>query len=300
VDALTSPSTFAAAVDTLRFPPTAFPRGKPVQKNLDTHYINLSGLFGSLAREGFGGTVIMVYEDGTEALIVFREGTIITAYALDDAGRKLGLPALSHAIGLSARVRAYVDVFKLEHEVLVALLPLLHGVQVPATAKARSLEERMEDFRKAEFVGALIAGEQVPEATCLIYAGTPMGWYDAQGVESDTGMRPPELKSLTVRAFALENADTFAAINLALDKINVGGRIRGVLQDDLRDLGLVLYARGLAKAGVTDEGHASKAQYAALAEDAERSLQVLRGPAPARRVAGLLRTELDAMLDVGF
>ncbi len=287
-------------MDTLRLPPTAFPRGKPVQKNLDTHYINLSGLFGSLAREGFGGTVVMVYEDGTEALIVFREGTIITAYAADPEGRKLGLPALSHAIGLAAKVRAYVDVFKLEHEFLVALLPLLHGVQVPAEAKARSLEERMEDFRKSEFVGALIAGEQVPEATCLIYAGTPMGWFDAQGAETETGMRPPELKSLTIRAFALENADTFAAINLALDKINVGAKIRGVLESELSELGLVMYARGLTRAGIADEGHASKAQYAAVAEDVERSLQVLRGPVPARRATSRLQVVLDGMLDVGF
>ncbi|MEK7476933.1 MAG: hypothetical protein AAB152_15020 [Candidatus Coatesbacteria bacterium] len=300
MDLIANSSVFAAAVDALKFPPTSFPKGKPIQKNLDTHYVNLEALFSSLAREGFGGSVVMVFEEGTEALIVFREGTIITAYAFGDDGKKTGLPALSHALVLAKDSRAYVDVFKLEHEILVALLPLLHGVQVPVEAAARSLDERLAGFKKAEFVGAIVVGEQVPETVGLIYAGVPMGWYDAQGVELETGSTAPPVKSLTVRAFALENADTFAAINLALDKVQVAARIRGVLEGELKELGLVLYARGMAKQEVDDEARASKGQFLALAEDVERSLTILRGPAAARRLGADLRRVLDGMLDVGF
>ena len=293
-------SAFASAVDTLKFPPTSFPKGKPVQKNLDTHYINLAGLFRSLASEGFGGIVLMVFEDGSEALIVFREGTIITAYHAGPEGRKVGLPALTQAIVQARQIRAYVDVFKLEHEILVAILPLLHGVQVPTQAKGQTLEERLAEFKKAEFVGAIVVGEQVPESIGLIYAGIPMGWFDAQGTESETGSQPPPHRSLTVRAFALEGADTFAAINLALDKQIVAGRIREVLEKDLHEFGLVLYARGLTAREVVEESRASKAQFTGLIEDIERAVGVLRGPAPARRLAADLHGVVDAMIDVGF
>jgi len=297
---MANPSIFSAAVDVLKFPPTSFPKGKPIQKNLDTHYVDLEALFSSLAHEGFGGTVVMVFEEGTEALIVFREGTIITAYAFGDEGKKTGLPALSHALVLAKANRAYVDVFKIEHEILVAVLPLLHGVQMPIEAAAKSLEERLTDFKKAEFVGAIVVGEQVPETVGLIYGGVPMGWYDAQGVELESGATAPTVKSLTVRAFVLENADTFAAINLALDKVQVAARIRGVLEVELKELGLVLYARGMARQEVSDEARASKGQFLALAVDVERSLTILRGPAAARRLGGELRRVLDGMLDVGF
>ena len=119
---------------------------------------------------------------------------------------------------------------------LTALLPLLHGVQVPAEAQGRNLEERLAEFKRAEFVGAIVVGEQVPETVGLVYAGVPMGWFDAQGTEHDAGGRPPATRSLTVRAYALEHADTFAAINLALDKQIVARKIREVLRRDLAEL----------------------------------------------------------------
>jgi hypothetical protein len=242
----------------------------------------------------------MVFEEGTEALIVFREGTIITAYTQSRDAQETGLPALSRALVLAKQDRAYVDVFKFEHELLVALLPLLHGVQIPQRAAMQSLDERLADFKQSEFVGALVVGEQVPEAVGLVYGGVPMGWFDAQGTELESGARAPAVKSLTVRAFALDGADTFAAINLALDKTVVAGKIRDVLWRELKELGLVLYGRGLARLGIQDEGHATKAKFLALAEDVERSLALLRGPGPARRVVGELRGVLDGMLDVGF
>ncbi len=293
-------AVFAAAVDALRFPPTAFPKGKPLQKNLDTHYVNLEALFRSLAREGFGGTVLMVFEEGTEALIVFREGTIITAYTYTAAARHVGLQALSESLVLAKQHRAYVDVFKMEHEILVSVLPLLHGVQVQGAEPYHNLDETLAAFRKAEFVGALVVGEQVPEAIALIYGGTPMGWFDAQGVESESGAQPPPVRSLTIRAFALENADTFMAINLGLDKVMVSRKIRDALWDELKELGLVLYARGLEKREITEESRASKAQFLAVVEDVERAIGTLRGPAHARRSAGVLRDVVGTMIDVGF
>jgi hypothetical protein len=290
-------SIFKSATDAFRFPPTAFPKGKPVQKNLDTHYVNLEGLFRSLAREGFGGTVLMVFEEGSEALIVFREGSIITAY-LTGGSKMTGISALARALELARTNRAYVDVFKLEHEMLVALLTLFHGVQVDSASTG--VEESLQKFRKAEFIGALVAGDQVPEAVCLIYAGIPMGWYDAQGGDIDTGVKPPAFRSRTLRAFALEGADTFAAINLELDKVKVAGRMREVLDRDLKEVGLVLYARQLAVMGIEEERKASKAQFMGLIEGIERAVGALRGPGHARRTAGDLTAVVETMIDTGF
>jgi hypothetical protein len=292
-------SMFSSAVDSLKFPPTAFPKGKPIQKNLDTHYVDLEALFRSLAREGFGGTVLMVFEEGTESLIVFREGTIITAYDGDGQVKRTGLKALSHSLGLAKQNRAYVDVFKTEHEILVALLPLLHGVQASGQ-EAKSLEEMLADFRKAEFVGAIVAGDHVPEAVGLVYAGTPMGWFDAQGVEHETGAKPPVMRSTTFRAFALENADTFAAINLALDKQIVAGKVRDLLFREFQELGFVLYARALERAAITDERTASKSQFLSLSAEFERAVETLRGPGHARRVGAELHEVIGTMIDVGF
>lgn len=293
-------AVFASAVDALRFPPTAIPKGKPIQKNLDTHYVNLEALFRSLAREGFGGSVLMVFEEGTEALIVFREGTIITAYTHATGSHHVGLQALSDSLALAKQHRAYVDVFKMEHEILVSVLPLLHGVQVQSAEPYHNLDDTLASFRKAEFVGALVVGEQVPEAVALIYGGTPMGWFDAQGVETETGAAPPPVRSMTIRAFALENADTFMAIHLGLDKLNVAKKIRDELWTELKELGLVLYARGLERREIADESKASKAQFLGLVEDVERAVSVLRGPLHARRSATALHEVVATMIDVGF
>lgn len=296
---LAGPSIFSAAVDVLRFAPTAFPKGKPIQKNLDTRYVNLEALFRSLAREGFFGTVLMVFEEGTEALIVFREGTIITAYASGES-KLIGLKALTQTLALAKSNRAYVDVFKMEHEVLVALLPLLHGAGIPEDSE-RSLDALLAEFKKAEFVGAIVVGDQVAEAVGLVYAGIPMGWYDAQGVEYETGGgAPPKTRSTVVRAFALENADTFAAVNLAMDKQQVASRIRDVLFDELKELGMVLYVRALDRHEIAEERQASKAQFLAVVEDLQRGLEALRGPVHARRVGVSLHGAVDTMLDVGF
>lgn len=293
-------SRFAAAMDVLRFPPTAFPKGKSVQKNLDTHYVDLEGLFRSLASEGFGGTILMVFEEGTEALIVFREGTIITAYSYGKESRKIGLEALSHALNLAKENKAYVDVFKLEHEMLVALLPLLHGVQVHKEEQGAGIDQVVADFGKAEFTGALVAGDNVPEMVGLIYAGVPMGWYDAQGVDHESGARPPSVRSTTLRAFALDKADTFAAINLEVEKQKAAAGLRGVLYRELKEMGLVVYERGFVKRGFTDESRVSKAGFRGFVEDAERTLATLRGPQIARRVADEMNGVVDGLIDVGF
>jgi hypothetical protein len=290
-------SIFKSATDAFRFPPTAFPKGKPVQKNLDTHYVNIEALFRSLSREGFGGTVLMVFEEGSEALIVFREGTIITAYLVGET-KMTGIPALARALELVRTNRGYVDVFKLEHEMIVAVMTLFHGVQVDSGAP--EIEESLQKFRKSEFIGALVAGDHVPEAVCLVYAGTPMGWYDAQGGEIDSGIKPPALRSKMLRAFALEGADTFAAINLEMDKVKVAGRMRDVLERDMKELGLVLYARQLAALGVEEERKASKAQFIQLIEGIERQVATLRGPAHARRTAGDMGIVVETMIDTGF
>jgi len=293
-------SFFASATDVLRFPPTAFPKGKSVQKNLDTHYVNLEGLFRSLAAEGFGGTILMVFEEGSEALIVFREGTIITAYVYGKDSKQMGLEALENALALAKEHKAYVDVFKLEHEMLVALLPLLHGVQVHADQPGLGIEQVVADFKKAEFTGALVAGENVPEMVGLIYAGVPMGWFDAQGVDHESGARPPAVRSQNFRAFALDKADTFAAINLELEKMKVAARLREVLFRELKEMGLVLYDRGFTRRKFTEERLVSKAGYREMVGDTERSLASLRGPGIARKVAGELDALVDSLIDVGF
>jgi len=292
-------SHFASAVEALKFAPTAFPKGKTVQKNLDTHYVDLEGLFRSLAHEGFGGTILMVFEEGSEALIVFREGTIITAYHFAKE-RLTGLDALSMALSLAKEHKAYVDVFKLEHEVLVALLPLLHGVQVHVEHEGIGIEEIVADFKKAEFTGALVAGENVPEMVGLIYGGVPMGWFDAQGTDHESGARPPSIKATRFRTFALDKADTFAAINLELEKTKVAARIREVMADEMRELGSVLYERSFSARKFEDERHVSKAGYRDLVGDIERAIATLRGPVVSRCISGELNGVVDTLIDVGF
>lgn len=292
-------SVFSAAVEVLKFPPTAFPKGKPLQKNLDTHYVNLEALFRSLAQEGFGGTVLMVFEEGTEVLIVFRDGTIITSYSYGKA-KQSGISALSHGLGLAKEHKAYVDVFKMEHEILVSLLPLVHGVQVRADASGQSLDGMLKEFKKAEFTGSVVVGENVPEMVGLIYGGVPMGWFDAQGAEHESGSEPAKTRSQTVRAFVLEGADTFAAVNLALDKLAVAARIRELLFKELRELGLVLYARGLEDRKIADEKNANKGDFLGLVDYVERAVNALRSAASARQLAADLRVVVDTMIDVGF
>ncbi len=289
----------SSAVEVLRFPPTAFPKGKPIQKNLDTHYVNLEALFRSLAQEGFGGTVLMVFEEGTEALIVFREGTIISAFTFG-TGRRIGLSALSEALGLAKTSRAYVDVFKLEHEMLVPVLPLLHGEQVKAGEAEASLEALVASCGGADFVGAVVAGDRVPEAVGLLYGGVPVGWFDAQGAEMETPEGLPSVKSGSFRAFVLANADTFAAINLTQAKLQVAGRIRDILFDELKEMGMVLYVRCLEARGIERESQASKPDFMRLIEDIERAFVSLRGPGHARAVAGKLTAAVDTLMDVGF
>ncbi len=290
----------AAAVDVLRLPPTAFPKGKPIQKNLDTHYVNLEALFRSLASEGFGGTVLMVFEEGTETLIVFREGTIVTSYTYAKT-RRTGFQSLFDAMTLTKTSRAYVDVFKLEPELIGPVLALLHGTQLPEDPHLSALDLMLDHLRAGEFVGAVVAGDNVPEATGLLYAGAPLGWFDAQGGEAEGGGgKPPAVRSETVRAFVLENADTFAAINLGLDKIQFAGKLREILARELKEMGFVLYERALVRREIAEESRATKGKFLELVEDLERDFSGLRGPVHARRIAKDLHDVVDTMIDVGF
>jgi hypothetical protein len=241
----------------------------------------------------------MVFEEGSEALIVFREGTIITAYHFAKE-RLTGLEALSKALALAKDHKAYVDVFKLEHEMLVALLPLLHGVQVHVAQEGIGVEQVVSDFRKAEFTGALVAGENVPEMVGLIYGGIPMGWFDAQGIDHESGARPPAIRATRFRTFALDKADTFAAVNLELEKMKVAARIREVMTAELKEFGLVLYERNYRARKFEEDRHVSKAGFRDLVGDIERTLASLRGPSVARRVVTELGGVVDTLIDVGF
>lgn len=114
------------------------PRGRALQRNIDTTYVRLDGVLHSLGGQSFTGYVRVVGE-AVEGLIFFRDGALIAGLFERDDEIRSGPEALRDVLGLAARPRAFLDISQLSHELLAAVLAVTHDPPVtvdPGTTPA--------------------------------------------------------------------------------------------------------------------------------------------------------------------
>lgn len=106
------------------------PKGRILQKNIDTTYVRLDGVLHSLSAEGFTGYVRLVGED-MEGLLFFRDRQLVAGLYEHGEDTRSGPTALIEILNAVGGRRAFLDICKMEHDLLSAVLGITHGTQVP-------------------------------------------------------------------------------------------------------------------------------------------------------------------------
>lgn len=127
------------------------PKGKLLQKNLDTTYAKLDGVLRVLHEDGFVGYVRIVFEED-EGLIFFRSGELIASVYESKAGKTLGLQGLIEILESLQSGRAFIDICKLEHDLLSSILAVFHGRQLkmkkdPPLVKMSQLDQAAKKLK---------------------------------------------------------------------------------------------------------------------------------------------------------
>ncbi len=138
-----------------------YPKGKVLQKNLDTTYVNIGQVLGSLGSENFVGYVRAVFDDA-EGLIFIRDSELIAALFEYEGDRTLGLDGLVKVLDKIKSSRAFLDICKIDYDLLSSLLGLIHGTgrTVPPGEIPRTIPE-LKNFveRNTALSGLLLEKE---------------------------------------------------------------------------------------------------------------------------------------------
>ena len=111
------------------------PKGRILQKNIDTTYVRLDGVLHSLSREAFTGYVRLVGED-FEGLLFFRDALLVAGIMERGETHLSGVEALVEMLAAIGHTRAFLDICKLDHDLLAAILAVTHSAPVPLAGGA--------------------------------------------------------------------------------------------------------------------------------------------------------------------
>jgi len=278
------------------------PKGKVLQRNLDTHYVRVEGVISSLHEEAFTGYVRAVF-DRDEGLVFFRDGDLV-ACLLEREGRVAkGLDALTALLAAVRAGRAFLDVCRLDHDLLAALLASWHGVTnvpegadapgSPAAALALAAERRL--------TGALAADAAGNEIVCYVADGEPLGWHRTATDEWAAGAGPvPAGLAGGWRFSHAPNAHALRTIDLGSLKERVMEEMIAETRRSVPSFGPRLFAVERARRSAADPRALNKAAYLALAEGAAARARLLVGEQRARALGAALAERAAAIVDLGY
>ncbi|MEK7765500.1 MAG: hypothetical protein AAB368_04610 [bacterium] len=278
------------------------PKGKLLQRNLDTHYVRVEGVISSLHEEAFTGYVRAVL-DRDEGLVFFRDGDLV-ACVLEREGRVAkGLDALVALLAAVRADRAFLDICRLDHDLLAALLASWHGVTnvlegadapgSPAAALALAASRRLTGALSADAAGA--------ECVCYVADGEPLGWHltATDAWVPKAGPAPAGLAGGWRFAHA-PAADALRTIDLGSLKERVMGEMIAATGRFVPSFGPRLFAVERARRNAADPRSLDRAGFLALAEGAAGRARLLVGEARARELHADLAARAAAIVDLGY
>ncbi len=277
------------------------PAGRVLQKNLDTHYVRLDGILQSLGREAFSGYVRCVFDQDLGA-IYFRDGDLVAAVFERGGQESRGLPALE-AIAADLRAgRAFLDLCRLDHDLLAAVLAVLHGqvlllepAERPATpAVAVAL------VRGRHVTGALVADTPAGEVLCYAADGEPLGWHQAGTDEWTQDLAALPSGAAGWRIHHAANAQALRTVDLNRQKDRLMDELLRTISTHLPHFGARLYTVECAAQAITDPHRLTKAEFRRLAVGIAGRARLLVGDQRARVIQAALGEKLDGLIDLGI
>lgn len=279
----------------------AQPKGRMLQKNLDTHYVRLDGILQSLSQEAFSGYIRCVFEQD-EGAIYFRDGDLVAAVYERGGIQSKELPALESMAADLRLHRAFLDLCQLEHDLLAALLAVWHGQQLtlepaeyPATPAAV-----LALLQQRHITGALAA--DTPTGELLWYAadGELLGWH-ATGPDEwsrESGALPPGVT--TWRLHHAANAQALRTVDLNRQKDRIMEALLGIMRGQIPHFGARLFAVACTAQAITDPHRLTKAEFQRLATAIAGRAQLLVGERRARAIETSMHEQLAELIDLGI
>lgn len=279
------------------------PKGRVLQKNLDTTYVRLEGVLQSLNHERFTGYVRAVFEE-EEGLLFFRSGELIAAN-LEHGERKLtGLDALFELLDALRRGRAYLDISKVEDELLRAILALFHRnpVALAATEVPATPRDLAALAARHHLTGAIVVNH--PEADRYLFHadGVYMGTFrpDVEewimALDLDPLVRFPDRWLL----WDCANTETLRTIDLTVPKLEALWGMRDTAEFYVPGFGGYLLDLELRDRNITDPGALPREKFEALAEGLRARCRLLIGDQRAQLLAAALGDHVARIVDAGI
>jgi hypothetical protein len=277
------------------------PRGKALQRNLDTTYVRFDGVLQSLHREGHTGYVRIVSTDA-EAILFIRDGELI-APVLEHGGKTLrGMEALVELLEWLTKNRAFLDICRVDYDMLRALLAFHHGTcrilktdKVPADRAALAAL-----FLERKLTGAALI--DAPDAPCQVYAadGVIVGtwWPDTDRWTTEEEAWAPGAERCEI--WECPDADTLRTVDLDLQRVELHETLRRSVEGFVPGFGDYLFDLEVRRQDLADPRHLGKGEFYRFADGLRARCRLLIGARRAGELGTIMRTAVGRLIDVGI
>lgn len=277
------------------------PRGKTIQKHIDTTYVRLDGVLHSLSRESFGGYVRIVSEDA-EGVLFLRHGHLVAGLHEGTDAVKTGPDALLYVLSMVDRSRAYLDIHKLEPDLLAAVMALthtdpitLHESVAPADVKAL-----LETAESRALTGAALA-ETAEGSHYFYFAGGELLGEFRPDIEEWTDV-PPGIPPVIApwKLWHEGDAHTLRTIDLETERERVFVGFTEAVERFVPGFGGALLDLEVKRHGLGDPRMMQKSGFVRLADGLYRRSRLVIGSRRAGELSESLRMLASSVVDAGI
>jgi len=277
------------------------PRGKALQRNLDTTYVRLDGVLQSLHRERHTGYVRMVAENA-EAVLFLRDGELV-APVLEQGGKTIkGMEALVGLLKTLEGHRAFLDICRIDHDLLRALLAFHHGTcRILKSEKVPKNPAALEAlFLERKVTGAAMI--DAPDAPYYVYAadGAIVGawspdadWWTALPEPWTPGAERCEI-------WECPDAHSIQTIDLRLQRVELFEALRRTVERHVPGFGDYLFDLEVREQEFGDPGQVRKAGFYVLADGLRARCRLILGARRASELGTIMRTDVGRLIDAGI
>ena len=278
------------------------PKGRVLQKNIDTTYVRLDGVLHSLSAEAFTGYVRIVGED-SEGLLYFRDGRLIAGQMERGEELHAGPRALVDILSSVGRRRSFLDICKLEPDLLAAVLAVTHGTAVPLAGGAApaDLPGLVEVAAESGGVTGAFLAESATGSHYIFFAdGEILGEYRPDVEEwSDVPAVFPQ--AITPwKLWHLPGATALRTIDLEAQKSQAWDAVRDLVERYAPGFGGHLLELECRRHLIAEPRKMLKAEFVELGTEMERRVRLVIGARRATALAGELSQVTDSMIDAGI
>lgn len=277
------------------------PKGRLLQKNLDTHYVRLDGILQSLRRESFSGYIRCVFALD-EGAIYFRDGDLVAAIFERGGVQTKGLPALESIATDLRSDRAFLDLCQLDHDLLAALLAVWHGQQLalqpadyPATPAAA-----VALLRARQITGAIAADTPAGEVLGYAADGETIGWHLIGADEWTRDLAALPAGAGGWRLHHAANAQALRTVDLNEQKDRIMDGLLDTISRQIPHFGARLFIVECEHQSITDPHGLTKTELEHLATSIAQRARLLVGEQRARSIQSHMHAQLAELIDLGI